>query len=209
MRVEQLKFVIFGSRLAAQAISVRLEKEGYSFKTELGDPYANENSFNNAVSNALETVLKANDVLAIGLDDWTKHYYVCRINLNNDGIKEQVVSQYGNCLIGRYNLDGYSDVESWAKYCAHRFLIGREAIPFVNKEAPQSESDLIDKQPHYTNSGIEPIELMRKNFSVAEFEGFLKGNVLKYMLRYQSKNGVEDLKKAKTYLTWLIEHNEK
>lgn len=201
MRVEQLKFVIFGSRLAAQSISVRLEKEGYSFKTELGDPYANENSFNNAVSNALETDLKANDVLAIGLDDWAKDYYVCRINLKIEGIKESIVAQYGNCLWGRYNLDGYSDVTSWAKYCAHRFLIGREA--------PQSESDLIDKQPHYTNSGIEPIELMRKNFSVAEFEGFLKGNVLKYMLRYQSKNGVEDLKKAKTYLTWLIEHNEK
>lgn len=202
MKVEQLKFVIFGSRLAAQGISVRLEKEGYSFKTELGDPCANENSFNNAVSNALETDLKANDVLAIGLDDWAKDYYVCRINLNIEGIKERIVAQYGNCLWGRYNLDAYSDVGSWAKYCAQRFLIGRE-------EAPQRESDLIDKQPHYTNSGIEPIELMRKNFSVAEFEGFLKGNVLKYMLRYQSKNGVEDLKKAKTYLTWLIEHNEK
>lgn len=201
MRVEQLKFVIFGSRLAANCISERLEKEGYSFKTELGDPYTNANSFNNAVSNALETDLKANNVLAIGLDDWAKDYYVCRINLNNDEIKEQVVSQYGNCLIGRYNLHGYSDVESWAKYCSHRF--------FIPQEAPQTESDLIDKQPHYTNSGIEPIELMRKNFSDEEFEGFLKGNVLKYMLRYQSKNGVEDLKKAKTYLTWLIEHNEK
>ena len=201
MRVEQLKFVIFGSRLAAQVISTRLEKEGYSFKTEVGDPYTNANSFNNAVSNALETDLKANDVLAIGLDDWAKDYYVCRINLNIEGIRERIVAQYGNCLWGRYNLDNYSDVISWAKYCAHRFLIPREAV--------KNESDLIDKQPHYTNSGIEPIELMRKNFSDEEFEGFLKGNVLKYMLRYQSKNGVEDLKKAKTYLTWLIEHNEK
>lgn len=122
MRVEQLKFVIFGSRLAANCISERLEKEGYSFKTELGDPYTNANSFNNAVSNALETELKPNNVLAIGLDAWAKEFYVCRINLNNDGIKEQVVSQYGNCLWGRYNLDGYSDVISWAKYCANHFL---------------------------------------------------------------------------------------
>lgn len=66
-------------------------------------------------------------------------------------------------------------------------------------------SDLIDSQAHYKNQGIEPIELMRKNFSKEEFAGFLQGNVLKYMLRYKDKNGLEDLKKAMTYLTWLIE----
>lgn len=66
-------------------------------------------------------------------------------------------------------------------------------------------SDLIENQPHYKNQGIEPITLIRKNFSKEEFVGFLQGNVLKYMLRYKDKNGVEDLKKAKTYLTWLIE----
>lgn len=78
---------------------------------------------------------------------------------------------------------------------------------FTLKEEPQS-SDLIDNQPHYKNQGIEPIELMRKNFSKEEFAGFLQGNVLKYMLRYKDKNGLEDLKKAKTYLTWLIEEEE-
>lgn len=66
-------------------------------------------------------------------------------------------------------------------------------------------TDLIDNQSHYKNQGIEPIDLMRKNFSKEEFAGFLQGNVLKYMLRYKDKNGLEDLKKAKTYLIWLIE----
>lgn len=70
-------------------------------------------------------------------------------------------------------------------------------------------SDLIDSQAHYKNQGIEPIDLMRKNFSKEEFAGFLQGNVLKYMLRYKDKNGVEDLKKAMTYLKWLIEEEEK
>lgn len=74
-------------------------------------------------------------------------------------------------------------------------------------EEPQS-SDLIDNQAHYKNQGIEPIDLMRKNFSKEEFTGFLQGNVLKYMLRYKDKNGLEDLKKAKTYLTWLIEEEQ-
>lgn len=70
-------------------------------------------------------------------------------------------------------------------------------------------SDLIDNQYHYKSQEIEPIELMRANFSEEEFSGFLQGNVLKYMLRYKDKNGVEDLKKAKTYLTWLIKEDEK
>lgn len=79
---------------------------------------------------------------------------------------------------------------------------------FKLKEEPPM-TDLIDNQPHYKNQGIEPIVLMRKNFSKEEFAGFLQGNVLKYMLRYKDKNGLEDLKKAKTYLTWLIEEEAK
>ena len=62
----------------------------------------------------------------------------------------------------------------------------------------------LTKQEHYTNNGIEPIEIMRKNFSHDEFVGFCKGNVLKYLLRYKDKNGIEDLEKAKIYLDWLI-----
>lgn len=63
----------------------------------------------------------------------------------------------------------------------------------------------LTKQEHYTNNGIEPIEIMQKNFSHDEFVGFCKGNVLKYLLRYKDKNGLEDLEKAKIYLNWLID----
>lgn len=63
----------------------------------------------------------------------------------------------------------------------------------------------LTKQEHYANNGIEPIEIMRKNFSHDEFVGFCKGNVLKYILRYKDKNGLEDLEKAKIYLNWLID----
>lgn len=63
----------------------------------------------------------------------------------------------------------------------------------------------LTKQEHYANNGIEPIEIMRKNFNHDEFMGFCKGNVLKYLLRYKDKNGLEDLEKAKIYLNWLID----
>ena len=37
-----------------------------------------------------------------------------------------------------------------------------------------------------------------------EFIGFIKGNIFKYVTRYQHKNGIEDLEKARTYLNELI-----
>lgn len=70
------------------------------------------------------------------------------------------------------------------------------------------ESDLIDNQSHYTVNGIQPIQIMKANMTKEEFRGFLEGNILKYPLRYKHKNGLDDLKKAKTYLTWLIEDIE-
>ena len=69
-------------------------------------------------------------------------------------------------------------------------------------------SDLIDNQKHYTNNGIQPIQIMKANMTKEKYRGFLEGNILKYPLRYEDKNGLEDLKKAKTYLSWLIEDIE-
>jgi hypothetical protein len=34
-----------------------------------------------------------------------------------------------------------------------------------------------------------------------QFEGYLLGNVIKYISRYRHKNGIEDLRKAKVYIS--------
>lgn len=36
-------------------------------------------------------------------------------------------------------------------------------------------------------------------------EGYLVGNIIKYISRYDEKNGIEDLRKARWYLNKLIE----
>lgn len=72
----------------------------------------------------------------------------------------------------------------------------------------KDENGLIDKQEHYTNNDIQPIEIMKQNMTTEEYRGFLLGNIIKYPLRYKDKNGLEDLKKALTYLTWLIDDVE-
>lgn len=61
---------------------------------------------------------------------------------------------------------------------------------------------------HYTFGGIETIDYLEAKLSEDEFNGFLKGNVLKYVSREAEKNGVEDLKKAQWYLSRFIEKLE-
>lgn len=57
---------------------------------------------------------------------------------------------------------------------------------------------------HYRDKAIQPIE-----YILANDLGFCEGNIIKYVSRYKDKNGIEDLKKAKHYLEFLIEEVEK
>ena len=56
---------------------------------------------------------------------------------------------------------------------------------------------------HYKDLAIQPLEYIVKN----ELD-FVQGNVVKYVTRYKTKNGLEDLKKAKHYIELLIELEE-
>lgn len=65
--------------------------------------------------------------------------------------------------------------------------------------------DSVNKPAHYNQSGIECIEAIEASMSNEQFCGYLKGNIMKYMWRYEDKNKIEDLKKAQWYLNKLIE----
>ena len=74
----------------------------------------------------------------------------------------------------------------------------------VNLMPMPKEEDNINHPAHYTQGGIECIEAIKASMTASEFRGYLKGNAMKYMWRYQLKNGVEDLRKAQWYLNRLI-----
>ena len=57
---------------------------------------------------------------------------------------------------------------------------------------------------HYKQGGIECIDAIKASMSAEQFKGFCKGNVIKYLWRYEHKGGKEDLKKAWDYLGWLV-----
>lgn len=66
-------------------------------------------------------------------------------------------------------------------------------------------NDVVNSPKHYTAGSIETIDYIEDNLSAEGFEGYMVGNVLKYISRYRHKNGVEDLRKARWYLDRLIE----
>ena len=61
-------------------------------------------------------------------------------------------------------------------------------------------------QHHYEDQGEQPIEYMEASMPRDQFVGFLKGNIIKYVSRFEKKDGIKDLEKAKVYTTWLIEY---
>lgn len=53
---------------------------------------------------------------------------------------------------------------------------------------------------HYTGYKIQPVEFITVNKI-----GFIEGNVIKYLLRFKEKNGLQDLDKAIHYIELLKE----
>jgi hypothetical protein len=53
---------------------------------------------------------------------------------------------------------------------------------------------------HYLKYKIQPVEFIIKNNI-----GFVEGNIIKYILRFKEKGGVQDLNKAKHYIELLID----
>lgn len=66
--------------------------------------------------------------------------------------------------------------------------------------------DNVNNPAHYTiGKGVETIESIEHQLSTDQFRGYLKGNICKYLFRYEKKNYLEDLLKAQWYMNYLIE----
>ena len=72
----------------------------------------------------------------------------------------------------------------------------------VSKE----DVDAVNNPDHYNTGNIECIEAIEESMSSVAFKGYLKGNCMKYLWRYDYKGkSVEDLQKAGWYLNKLTE----
>jgi hypothetical protein len=65
-------------------------------------------------------------------------------------------------------------------------------------------NDPVNSPLHYTAGQIECIDTIEASMTPQGFKGFLKGNCIKYLHRYEKKNGKEDLLKCQWYLEQLL-----
>jgi hypothetical protein len=77
--------------------------------------------------------------------------------------------------------------------------------PFTTRA---EEEDIISEPAHYKAGMPEGIEVRDIIKAQGFWKEFCAGNVVKYSLRWQYKNGIEDLKKMLQYGQWLVEELE-
>jgi hypothetical protein len=63
--------------------------------------------------------------------------------------------------------------------------------------------DMVNHPPHYRQGEIECIEAIEAALTPEEFQGYCKGNALKYVWRERHKGADESLRKAIWYLARL------
>lgn len=85
------------------------------------------------------------------------------------------------------------------------YLIHGEFLEITKEEEELKVKDNINPQ-HYKNGtrGIETIDTIIELLSEEGFFNYCVGNIIKYVSRYEYKNGLEDLRKAKWYSEIII-----
>lgn len=120
----------------------------------------------------------------------------------------------GTCASNGYAYTGVSCLENkLAMKSAKEFLELFEGDFIEDKKTFEVLKDNINSPNHYKLEGLD-IESIDVIFAVVRGinNGVIAdcvGNILKYIMRAEKKNGLEDYKKARKYLDWCIEEKGK
>lgn len=70
--------------------------------------------------------------------------------------------------------------------------------------------DPVTKPSHYMlfDGDKEVIDLLRDRLTPDEFLGYMKGNMIKYLMRADRKNGIQDYKKLLRYVDMYVQEME-
>lgn len=109
-------------------------------------------------------------------------------------------------MIGLSNVITYPEVTPEEREAMETLAKQLESV--ATKAQVQLASNRQVGGDHYRQKTIQPWTAMESWMTREEFEGYLRGNVIKYIARYKDKNGIEDVYKARHYLERLTEHLE-
>ncbi len=161
------------------ALMAYVEKKGYEWNTK--EKPTEYNCWN---------IFKKETVIVIEYD----------INLGFAS-KEYCERVYPDTPIKKYKVK-QDKVAKWFDDAANAM----KAVATVGVSMKNDNNDNVNNPSHYTAGGIETLDYIKAK--VKDYPSYAAGNILKYVSRYEHKNGVEDLKKAQFYLNDLIEWME-
>jgi len=102
------------------------------------------------------------------------------------------------------------ETEWWKQHIENLERVNKEEKEMSKEELESQifyeEEDMVGAPRHYNTGNIECIEAIEESMSSVAFKGYLKGNCMKYLWRYDYKGKqVEDLQKAQWYLAKLTQ----
>ena len=109
------------------------------------------------------------------------------------------------CIFGDMSDDMLDKCYGWLEEISPTACENAEDI-CCNKEP---NVDMVNHPSHYTQGGIECIDALKAaTVSKSGIEAVCTANAIKYLWRYEEKNGIEDVKKARWYIDRLIKELE-
>lgn len=136
---------------------------------------------------------------------WERNKQNTVVYLEGDGVSYGTLSyaedNYPDTPIQKYKAK-QDKVAKWFDDAANAM----KAVATVGVSMKNDNNDNVNNPSHYTAGGIETLDYIKAK--VKDYPSYVAGNILKYVSRYEHKNGIEDLKKAQFYLNDLIEWME-
>ena len=136
------------------------------------------------------------------------HFYgkcdSCELRKKYDAKTDKYTDDYG-CVFDDMDDEMLEKCYNWYKELGLAACENAEA-EWCDKE---TDVDMVNHPSHYTQGGIECIDALKAaTVSKMGIEAICTANAIKYLWRYEEKNGIEDVKKARWYIDRLIKELE-
>ena len=123
------------------------------------------------------------------------------------------------CLLEKFLGEDYCDFDEWSDdklaiaynhvYKDSEARLDGGHLKDAEVKMDENVPDMVNHPQHYTQGGIECIDALKAaTVGKRGIEAVCVANVIKYLWRYEEKNGIEDVRKAKWYVERLLKELE-
>ena len=123
------------------------------------------------------------------------------------------------CLLEKFSGEDYCDFDEWSDdklaiaydHVYKNSEVRLDGSHLKNEDIKMDDNgpDMVNHPQHYTQGGIECIDALKAaTVGKRGIEAVCVANIIKYCWRYEEKNGIEDVRKAKFYIERLLKELE-